>query len=235
MCVIYGWDSKCQASQEWIYQMGVNHLPNRDKQPFYNVFVVDGSNRYAAQGMYSFYLTHCSVHQEHLEQCWTTCFLCWQSMWFILRSNGWLIGGLWCLNLLSTIFASWYMYSTLQVYQRSYSQVRHIPPKMSDKCPTNLRVKLSKSDYLVGHFGLGRTWEWILKDFFLHFSRWICQIFCDRYVFVSVLSFRCVESAGSKYPSVFLPCTIFAPGKVAPRSIFVTLGHNSRLMHRSTS
>jgi hypothetical protein len=50
-------------------QMGVNHLPNRDKQPFYNVFVDDGSNRYAAQGMYSFYLTHCSVHQEHLEQC----------------------------------------------------------------------------------------------------------------------------------------------------------------------
>ena len=31
-------------------------------------------------------------------------------------------------------------YSTLQVYQRSNSQVRHIPPKMSDKCPTNLRV-----------------------------------------------------------------------------------------------
>jgi hypothetical protein len=29
------------------------------------------------------------------------------------------------------------------------------------------------SDILVGHFGLGRTWEWILKDFFLHFSRWI--------------------------------------------------------------
>ena len=25
------------------------------------------------------------------------------------------------------------IYSTLQVYQRSYSQVRHIPPKMSDK------------------------------------------------------------------------------------------------------
>jgi hypothetical protein len=86
---------------------------------------------------------------------------------------------------------------------------------------------------LVGHFG--RTWEWILKDFFLHFPRWICQTFCDRCVFVSVLSFRCVECAGSKYPSVFLPCTIFAPGKVAPRSIFVTLGHNSRSMHRSTS
>lgn len=49
VCVVYGWDSKCQASQEWIYQMGVNHLPNKDKQPFYNVLVEDGSNRYAAQ------------------------------------------------------------------------------------------------------------------------------------------------------------------------------------------
>ena len=26
-----------------------------------------------------------------------------------------------------------YMYSTLQMYQRSYSQVGHIPPKISDK------------------------------------------------------------------------------------------------------
>ena len=55
---------------------------------------------------------------------------------------------------------------------------------------------LSKSDYLVGHFGLGRTWEWILKDFFLHFSRWICQTFCDRCVFVSVLSFRVCRMCG---------------------------------------
>jgi hypothetical protein len=39
------------------------------------------------------------------------------------------------------------IYSTLQVYQRSYSQVRHIPPKMSDKFESTL----SKSDYLVGH------------------------------------------------------------------------------------
>jgi hypothetical protein len=66
-------------------------------------------------------------------------------------------------------------------------------------CPTNVwqiwESTLSKSDYLVGHFG--RTWEWILKDFFLHFSRWICQTFCDRCVFVSVLSFRCVECAGT--------------------------------------
>ena len=52
MCVVYGWDSRCQASQEWIYQMGVHHLPNKDKQPFYNVLVDDGSNRYAAEGLY---------------------------------------------------------------------------------------------------------------------------------------------------------------------------------------
>ena len=84
---------------------------------------------------------------------------------------------------------------------------------------------------LVEHYG--RTWEWKLKDFFLHFSRWICQTFCDRCVIVSVFSVRCVRVR--IYPSVFLPCTIFAPGKVAPRSIFVTLGHNSRSMHRSTS
>jgi hypothetical protein len=67
------------------------------------------------------------------------------------------------------------------VYQRSYSQVRHIPPKMSDKCPTNVRRMSDKfesqhslsptiwSDILdlVGHFG--RTWEWILKDFLFTF------------------------------------------------------------------
>ena len=37
-------------------------------------------------------------------------------------------------------------YSTFQVYQWSYSQVGHIPPKMSDKFESTL----SKSDYLVG-------------------------------------------------------------------------------------
>ena len=50
-CVIYGWDPKCQASQEWIIQMGVDHLPKKHLQPFYNVLVEDGSNRYAAQGV----------------------------------------------------------------------------------------------------------------------------------------------------------------------------------------
>ncbi|XP_033747124.1 F-box only protein 21-like [Pecten maximus] len=49
MCVIYGWDQKCEASKEWIHQMGVHTLPNKQHQPFYNVLVEDGSNRYAAQ------------------------------------------------------------------------------------------------------------------------------------------------------------------------------------------
>jgi hypothetical protein len=75
------------------------------------------------------------------------------------------------------------------------------------KCSTNVRQMSNKFEsqhslsptiwsdilVLVGHFG--RTWEWILQDFFLHFSRWICQTFCDRCVFVSVLSFRCVKCA----------------------------------------
>ncbi|XP_060064726.1 F-box only protein 21-like [Ylistrum balloti] len=49
MCVIYGWDYKCEASKEWIHQMGVHTLPNKQHQPFYNVLVEDGSCRYAAQ------------------------------------------------------------------------------------------------------------------------------------------------------------------------------------------
>ncbi|XP_077996459.1 F-box only protein 21-like [Glandiceps talaboti] len=49
ICVIYGWDSICKMPQEWIMQMGVYNLPKKDKQPFYNVLVEDGTNRYAAQ------------------------------------------------------------------------------------------------------------------------------------------------------------------------------------------
>ncbi|CAN8027882.1 unnamed protein product [Ixodes persulcatus] len=48
-CVIYGWDGKCAANRDWIYQMGVHNLSHEDRQPFYNVLVEDGSNRYAAQ------------------------------------------------------------------------------------------------------------------------------------------------------------------------------------------
>ena len=45
-------------------------------------------------------------------------------------------------------------YSTLQVYQRSYSQVGHIPPKMSDKFESQHSLSPTIwsdiSDYLVG-------------------------------------------------------------------------------------
>jgi len=49
VCVVHGWDMVCTASRSWISQMGVDKLENKDKQPFYNVLVADGSNRYAAQ------------------------------------------------------------------------------------------------------------------------------------------------------------------------------------------
>ncbi|XP_054721010.1 F-box only protein 21-like isoform X1 [Uloborus diversus] len=48
-CVIYGWDNVCTASKDWIRQMGVSNLSNKEKQPFYHVLVNDGTNRYAAQ------------------------------------------------------------------------------------------------------------------------------------------------------------------------------------------
>merc|ERR1712013_710185 len=45
----YGEVSFCTASASWISHMGVDKLPLKDKQPFYNVLVADGSQRYAAQ------------------------------------------------------------------------------------------------------------------------------------------------------------------------------------------
>ena len=45
-----------------------------------------------------------------------------------------------------------YMYSTLQMYQRSYSQVGHIPPKISDKFETQHSLSPTIwSDIVVGH------------------------------------------------------------------------------------
>ena len=48
--VIYGWDHQCEKCQGWIMCMGVNELPLGPYQPFYNVLVDDGSDRYEAQG-----------------------------------------------------------------------------------------------------------------------------------------------------------------------------------------
>jgi hypothetical protein len=70
------------------------------------------------------------------------------------------------------------IYSTLQVYQRSNSQVRHIPPKMSDKFESQHSLSptiWSDILILVGHFG--RTfWSWSdvrvdIKRFFFYISR----------------------------------------------------------------
>ncbi|XP_066924853.1 F-box only protein 21-like [Clytia hemisphaerica] len=49
MCVIYGWDNFCDMPYNWQRQMGVLDMLNGPNQPFYNVMVNDGSNRYAAQ------------------------------------------------------------------------------------------------------------------------------------------------------------------------------------------
>ena len=48
--MIYGWDLTCKMNDLWIARMGVDRLPNGRNQPFYNVLVEDGSNRYAAEG-----------------------------------------------------------------------------------------------------------------------------------------------------------------------------------------
>ena len=46
-----------------------------------------------------------------------------------------------------TLVITYLTYSTLQVYQRSYSQVGHIPPKMSDKFESQPNIW---SDIVVG-------------------------------------------------------------------------------------
>ncbi|XP_015124343.1 F-box only protein 21 isoform X1 [Diachasma alloeum] len=48
-CVISGWDKKCEASPEWMNEMGIDELNDGVNQPFYYLFVDDGSSRYAAQ------------------------------------------------------------------------------------------------------------------------------------------------------------------------------------------
>jgi hypothetical protein len=52
-------------------------------------------------------------------------------------------------------------------YTPSVSTIIHSGPTYSSQNVRQIwESTLSKSDYLVGHFGLGRTWEWILKAFF---------------------------------------------------------------------
>jgi F-box protein 21 len=39
MGVIIGWDEKCEASDHWKQQMGIEDLPNGANQPYYTVLV----------------------------------------------------------------------------------------------------------------------------------------------------------------------------------------------------
>ena len=47
--VITGWTRSCSASENWIRTMDVDRLKRGRHQPFYNVFVADGSSRYVAE------------------------------------------------------------------------------------------------------------------------------------------------------------------------------------------
>ncbi|CAG5122883.1 unnamed protein product [Candidula unifasciata] len=65
LCVIRGWDETCQASEQWIKQMNVDKCERGRMQPFYNVWVMDGSDRYAAEENLVF--THEAVMIKHPE------------------------------------------------------------------------------------------------------------------------------------------------------------------------
>ncbi|KAF2466841.1 YccV-like-domain-containing protein [Lindgomyces ingoldianus] len=47
--VITGWDTSCDAGEEWIQHMGVDRLTNGRNQSFYHVLVCDKSVRYVAE------------------------------------------------------------------------------------------------------------------------------------------------------------------------------------------
>ncbi|KAF1966796.1 YccV-like-domain-containing protein [Bimuria novae-zelandiae CBS 107.79] len=47
--VITGWDTVCDAGEEWIHHMGVDQLSGGRNQAFYHVMVCDKSSRYVAE------------------------------------------------------------------------------------------------------------------------------------------------------------------------------------------
>ncbi|KAF8424105.1 hypothetical protein EV426DRAFT_103045 [Tirmania nivea] len=47
--VITGWTRSCSTNENWIRSMDVDRLKRGRHQPFYNVFVADGSSRYVAE------------------------------------------------------------------------------------------------------------------------------------------------------------------------------------------
>ncbi|KAG0019365.1 hypothetical protein BGZ81_009761 [Podila clonocystis] len=46
---IYGYDLKCEQTENWIQSMGIDSLKYGRHQPFYNAILSDGSQRYVAQ------------------------------------------------------------------------------------------------------------------------------------------------------------------------------------------
>ncbi|KAF0306006.1 F-box only protein 21 [Amphibalanus amphitrite] len=48
--VVAGWTERCDATEGWIEQMGVDRLPLGRHQPFFNVLAEDRTTRYAADG-----------------------------------------------------------------------------------------------------------------------------------------------------------------------------------------
>ncbi|KOC67221.1 F-box only protein 21 [Habropoda laboriosa] len=57
LCLITGWDAHRNPSVEWLSEMSVNELDEGADQPFYAIFVDDGSCNYAAQ-VKNFKITH---------------------------------------------------------------------------------------------------------------------------------------------------------------------------------
>lgn len=54
LCVVHGWDYVCLGSNEWKMKMGVHNLTFGDKQPFYHILATDFTERYVAEGFFSF-------------------------------------------------------------------------------------------------------------------------------------------------------------------------------------
>jgi hypothetical protein len=105
--------------------------------------------------------------------------------------------------------------SPLKVHQRSYSQVGHIPPKMSDK----FESQHSLSPTIWSDIVVGRESGYLKIFFYIsrgeHVILWSMRI-CKR-TFFPVCR---MSGYVNLYPSVFLLCTIFVPGRVAQRSIY---------------
>lgn len=58
-CVITGWDRQCEVFSGGMDGMGLGELSDDVNQPFYNLFIDNGSSGYVAQGIISFFNLLC--------------------------------------------------------------------------------------------------------------------------------------------------------------------------------